>query len=174
VSNCIDTEYLESTIQNYGDLDRKMKEIRSTIVSFFAAAGVTLPVRQYTTTGGDATVAYDCEQLTVTVAQIYLGTPGEPSYQPTGCMLNMSGDFIIELVRCAPIAAPSKRNPDKIAIPTVEEMQAATLIRAIDAQILLEAAHAVPSTQGVVASIEFAGADGAMQAIIMRLACSLV
>lgn len=174
MTSCVDSEILDSTVQNYGDLDRKMKEIRSTIVSLFASAGVTLPVRQYTTTGGDATVPYDCEQLTVTVGQIYLGMPGEPSFQPTGCMLNMSGDFIVELVRCAPIAAPSKRNPDKIVAPTVEEMQAATLIRAIDAQILLEAAYAVPSTQGVVASIEFAGANGAMQAVIMRLSCSIV
>lgn len=67
MTSCLDSEILDSTIQEYGDLDRKMKEIRSTIVSLFASAGVTLPVRQYTTTGGDSTVPYDCEQLTVTV-----------------------------------------------------------------------------------------------------------
>lgn len=173
MTNCADTEYLSSTVQAYGDLDKTLKHIHETIRALFSSAGVTLPVRQYVTTGGDGTVAYDCEQLTVTVGQIYLGTPGEPSYQPTGCMLNMSGDFIIELVRCSPIPKESKRNPDKINLPTPAEMQQAALMFSIDAQLLLEAAYAVQSTQGVIASVEFAGANGAMQAVILRLSCSL-
>lgn len=170
---CADPEYLSSTITEYGDLNRTLEHIRDTITAFFASAGVTLPSRRYVNTGADGSVAYDCEQLTVTASQIYLGVPGEPSFQPTGCMLNMSGDFIIELVRCAPIPKETKRNPDKIDLPSVEKMQQAALSRSVDAQILLEAAYALQSTQGVIASVDFAGAEGAMQAVILRVSCSL-
>ena len=166
-------DYPEQTLQSYGDADKTSQHILETIQSLFAQAGVTLPQRQYVAAGTEGSVAYDTEQMTVTCTSIYLGLPGEPQFQPTGCMLNMSGDFVVELVRCYPVPKETKRNPDKVVIPSVATMNAAASVAKIDAQILLEAAFNVQSTQGVIAQVNFGAPSGAMQAVTLTMSCSL-
>lgn len=166
-------DYPAQTLSDYGWLDATSHRVLDTVVAMFGQAGVSLPERQYVAAGPANSVVHDCEQLTVTTEQIYFGTPGEPAFQPGQCELSMSGDFVVELVRCIPTGQPSGRNPNNVKPPSTKSLIEATKVQAIDAQILLEASYAVNSMQGVVAQVTFGTPQGGFQSVILSMSCSL-
>ena len=72
----IDTTAIPSEAKNAKDL---LDGVLDTLVSVFSSYSVPLPSRQYWTVGEQA---IDCEQLTVTLIQIYLGAPGDQASSP--------------------------------------------------------------------------------------------
>ena len=59
-----------------------LDEVLQRIVDAFESFNIPVPARQYWTVGQPA---LDCEQLVVTLVQIYLGPPGDQASSPQRC-----------------------------------------------------------------------------------------
>ena len=121
------------------------KILMDSIVDTFAQAGIALPERRYFTVGGQGTVAHDCEQLTISLEQIYSGLPGDQAQNPVKCDSPKTGVFGVELVRCIPgmqkgrSTAPVAPAPEDISLHAEQQM--------MDGLLLIEASlYAAQST----------------------------
>lgn len=109
----------------------------------FAAAGVDLPERRYLVAGQPAQVAWDCEQLTVGMAGIGLGSvPDQISPSPkTGIQVSVAevrhAALIVEIVRCTPSVSTDRRGTP--VLPSPEAIDAAGQSMMIDAGLLSQA-----------------------------------
>jgi hypothetical protein len=155
----------------YGDIHKTLQHILDTIVANYTLAGIDLPERRFTAIGDVASVANDCEQVTVNFIQAYLGQPGQPDVLPFGCPSTMSGDFVAQVVRCVPGAGATGRGIPKP--PSVEAIEASTLVQAVDAQILLQSAFDLSSIRGKSATVTPSGSDGKFQSVMLNLSISL-
>lgn len=138
-----------------------MHEVLDGIVSVYGQAGLPLPDRRYVAAGS---TVHDCEQLTVSLAQMYMGAPGDQAQTAVQCDAMRSAMVTIELVRCIPVTGRTA--------PTVEQIEAAADAQMIDAWMLLEAATAVASSHGfggLLADVTPGEAQGGFQAIILNL-----
>lgn len=166
-------EIPEETRAEYGDIHGTLRYILESIEDRYAEAGVMLPERRFTTVGNIASAAVkDCEQVTVNFVQGYLGFPGQPDLEPKGCLIMMSGDFVIQVVRCVPTITPTGRGTG-MKVPTVEQIEAATVVQSVDAQLLLETAYSLSSAQGISATVTPSGVEANVQAIELNLSISL-
>lgn len=88
-------------------VDLLAADLLSAVVAHFATSGRDLPDRRYVSGGEPGAVAWDCEQLTVTIEGIGWGV-AEESYPVTMQANNNRGlaqrhvVYDIELVRCVP------------------------------------------------------------------------
>ncbi len=134
----------------------------------FNTNSVDLPGRRYTTAGGIGTVAYDCEQLTVSWQETYLGSPGQPQFgiQNPNCNTLHTGVFIVELVRSIPISFNAEIPPE----PELIQKAADKLMK--DATLLQEAGQIAAEDSllsGALISVRAGDPAGAMQSIVMTV-----
>lgn len=168
-------EISPETLAEYGYVYSTMEHILSTVEQLYLQAGVDLPARRYVAVGDVGSTVYDCEQVTVNFVQGYLGTPGQPAQQPSGCELAMSGDFVVQVVRCVPEMKTVGSGPRaKFVAPSAASISASSLVQAVDAQLLLEASWSMVSLQGTIATVGAGGASGQYQPIILNLSLSLI
>lgn len=112
------------------------------IVTFFSSNGVELPPRQYVSAGAPATIAWDCEQLVVCLAEIGWGrskdaTQLSPSFGKQASVNAMRhATFAVQLVRCVPTVADGAEAP---VLPSAEEIQASGEQSMVDAGLLSQA-----------------------------------
>lgn len=156
---------------------RMLDTILERVVAGFEEYGVELPERRYWTTG---TPAADCEQLTVTLNQIYIGPPGDEASEPQKCHSPRTAQIDVQILRCI----PSPQGPRARSI-SPEAIQAASTQQAIDAWVLLDLACEldtwdVPSPTsgvgpglGVIATVDMGQAEGAFQGPVMRLTVAI-
>lgn len=139
-----------------------------TINNIFITNSVELPTRQYTTLGGVGTVAYDCEQLTVSWEQTYSGKPGNPVQEIAKCNSIRSGVFIVELVRPIPVS----QNPDIPPEPFLIQEAAEDLMR--DAVLLYNSGLLAAETYndilgGGLADVSVGAPAGGYQSLVMTV-----
>lgn len=146
-------------VENLGQL---MTHVLSSIENVFEQADVPLPDRRYVTFGG---TAHDCEQLTVSFIQMYLGPPGDVAAEPQRCNAPRSALLAIELVRCLPVgprgSAPSAAQATEHAIK-----------QAVDAWLLVDGAAQQafdPWGLGILADVTVTEPAGAYQAVVLNL-----
>jgi hypothetical protein len=96
-------------------------KILISIENMFNTNSVVLPARRYITVGGQGTVAYDCEQLTVSWEQTYSGKPGSPIQEISTCNTIRSGVFVVELVRPIPVSQQADIPPETFLIQEAAE-----------------------------------------------------
>jgi len=118
-------------------------KILAAVVAHFAAStnpnDVDLPGRRYVGAGDPLAVAWDCEQLTVTMQGVTTGAavdarPLSPrSGTPAGVSLVRSVTYVVSLVRCHPVQDDSG-NP-----PPVAALEAAGVVFARDMGLLSQA-----------------------------------
>lgn len=166
-------DYSAETLAEYGYAYNTLRRLQESVESFFSQAGVPLPERRFIAVGDIGSQSWDCEQLSFNFIKMYFGSPGEGEGTATGCPIALSGDFVIQLVRCAPTARTATRSNVKVLPPQVEAIEDATLVQAIDAQLLLEAVLATPSMQFVKAVAAPTGVQSGYQAINIELSISL-
>jgi hypothetical protein len=147
------------------------------VVNHYADAAVALPERRCLVPGAPGAVAWDCEQVTLALAQLSVDTGGnQASLLPmagsaAGVMLTRLATFAIQVVRCSPVS------DDEGTPPAPELLETAALTAYDDvgmlSQLLVEVAALVPGTRswlpigsrvnaGQVASL---GPEGGMQAV---------
>jgi hypothetical protein len=91
-----------------------------------------LPARRYWTFG---TPAVDCEQLVVSMIQMYVGTPGDEANEPRRCNDPRSATLNIAVSRAVPISQQNG-NP-----PSADDIQDAAVVSAYDAWVLMESVN---------------------------------
>lgn len=138
-----------------------MDGVLEAVLSVFEQAGVTLPARSYIAVGQPP---HDCEQVTVSFQQLYLGPPGDEATAPQRCEAPRTAVLLVEIVRCTPQSG-------RTAGPSVESLSAYGGERAIDAYLLLEAGAKAADQWGLgtMADVSPGNDGGAMQAISMNL-----
>lgn len=139
-----------------------MEHIRLKINAVFEQADVSLPDRQYLTVGAEA---HDCEQLTVSFRQMYLGGPGDQAETPQKCNSPRSIVLTIQLVRKVAMP-PSARN----TTPAASAINDVTLGRVTDAWLLMDAAQTAPDDYlGMLADVAITDPSGEYQAIVLNM-----
>lgn len=116
------------------ELYQDAQAILNVVVDAFLDSAVALPERQYVS---DGSIAIDCEQLTVTIVQVYRGLPGEIQTDPMGprrCATVSSFECAIILVRCVPTLKESSAG--QIVFPTVHELDSSAQTILQDGAIL--------------------------------------
>lgn len=154
--------YEPGILANEDAVDGLMHHILDVINSVFAEVGVELPVRQYTNVGQ---AVYDCEQLTVTLGQLYVGTPAESPNTPQPCDAPITAIFTVELTRNVPIMRGGTHHPKP---PSAEELSAAAHQYTRDGWLLLEAAKAL-QLPGIIADLSYSAEEGGMGVAVMTI-----
>lgn len=143
-----------------------MQGVLERIQTVFQSYNVELPNRCYWTMGQPA---IDCEQLVVSFAQMYLGTPGAQISEPQRCHVPRSATINIMLSRATPIVGQNGRPP------SAEKIQQASDVVAIDAWVLMESINLIDQWDetgygiGVIATLETLGPEGGFQTTSMNL-----
>jgi hypothetical protein len=125
------------------DVHAMAGKILAAVVAHFAAstnpADADLPDRRYVGAGDPLAVAWDCEQLTVTMQGVTTGAavdarPLSPrSGTPSGVALVRSVTYVVSLVRCHPT------QNDAGDPPPVADLEAAGVVFARDMGVLSQA-----------------------------------
>jgi len=114
------------------NLPQFLQEVLNRVITCYNSYDMPLPSRRYWTFGAPAV---DCEQLVVSMIQMYVGTPGDEANEPRRCNDPRSATLNIAVSRVAPISQPNG-NP-----PSAEEIQNASEVSAYDAWILMESVN---------------------------------
>lgn len=140
------------------------------IQTVYEQENVDLPARQFINVGGAQDTAWDCEQLVVSVEQVYNGLPGQQAQQPTRCDEPTTVVVTIQLVRCAPTPRSSGRSAPQPVTPEQHEEFAEKML--IDARLLMTAGQLFGDLQnylGSMADVTITGPQGGYQALMMSL-----
>lgn len=137
------------------------------VVGVFEQANVSLPEKRYIAAGP---VAHDCEQVTVSFIQMYLGAIGAPADQPQRCDSPRVVVLTAQVVRCVPTSGTRTTTG-----PAAATMNANTLTRMQDAWLLMEAgANAVDTFGlGVLANVTTTDPQGGFQATVLDLVAAV-
>ena len=141
-------------------------KILTSIENIFNTNSVELPARRYITVGGQGTVAYDCEQLTVSWEQTYSGRPGNPIQEISRCNTIRSGVFVVELVRPIPVSERADIPPEGFLI------QEAAEALMIDAVLLYNAGLIAAEDSildGGLADVTVGPPAGGLQSLVMTV-----
>jgi hypothetical protein len=160
--------------RNYvGDL---AQHILATINEKFAEEEVSLPSLQIITLGGRGATSQLCEQISISIEQLYSGLPGDQAQQAVRCNAPQSAVFAVELVRCLPSSMPKGRSTPIPAQTDAAQQTEAALSLMHDMQILIDAGmQACQSqwTQSGIVDVTTVAPDGGFQTIIMNVICAI-
>lgn len=153
------------------ELDRTINAANAILVAIentFNTNSVVLPDRQYIAAGAAGSVAYDCEQLSISWEQNYTGKPGNPNLEASRCAGFRSGSFIVELVRPTPISFNADIPPEAHLIQEAAE----GIMR--DAELLYNAGVLVAETHndildGGIVAVTVSAPAGGYQALVMTV-----
>ena len=143
-----------------------LDNILDTVVSIFQSYNVPLPHRQYWTTGQ---VAIDCEQLSVSLVQLYLGPPGDQASMPQRCNMPRTAVMMITIAREIPVVGMNGRPPSP------EKISEGAQISAVDSWVLMQSLNLLdqwePGTFGVgtIATVDIPPPEGGFQVVNMQL-----
>jgi len=138
-------------------------QLLEAVVGIFAQANVPLPQRQYWMTGRPAE---DCEQVVVSLLQVYLGTPGDQATTPRQCSDPRSAVYNISITREVPVSQQNG-NP-----PTPASLQAASEWAAVDAWLLIDNLKSFDSAfsgKGIIATVLVDDPQGGVQSTNLNL-----
>lgn len=146
-------------------LNTFMQRILDTTVTVFNDFGVSLPTKQYWTTG---TAVIDCEQVVASLVQMYLGRPGDQADEPQRLMVPRTAVVTLAIARTVPTVGQNGRPPDAAKI-----QQYASAV-AVDAWILVDSVTQFDQWDanfgvGVIATVDIADPEGGLQVVNMNL-----
>lgn len=110
-------------------LANMLQEVLNRIINIYDSYSMPLPTRRYYTFG---VPVVDCEQVVVSLIQMYVGTPGDEATEPRRCTDPRSAVLNISVSRAVPIAQPNG------SAPSADDIQDANQVMAYDAWILME------------------------------------
>lgn len=111
------------------NLANMLQEVLNRVINVYGSYSMPLPARRYYTMG---VPAVDCEQVVVSLIQMYVGTPGDEASEPRRCNDPRSAVLNIAVSRAVPISAPNG------SAPNADDIQDANEVMAYDAWILME------------------------------------
>lgn len=92
-------------------------DLLAAVEGYFAAEApaVDLPDRRYVTTGSPA---FDCEQVTVTIPQLFTGLPGSAYVGPLVPGVTSAVELQVSVIRCVPTMDDGGNPPDTTDLET--------------------------------------------------------
>lgn len=152
-----------------GDLAAHILE---TVNATFEEAGVQLPTVQLVTLGGNGATAHLCEQLSVSVEQMYSGTPGDQAQNPVRCDAPRSTSFAVELVRGTPTGMVKGRSTPMTVPDDAAQQTSVAFDRMLDMDLLMTAGmNSCAGTwfQTGIVDVSAAPPSGGFQALVMSI-----
>jgi hypothetical protein len=147
-----------------------MDNVLQRIVDTFESYNVPLPARQYWNVGQSAV---DCEQLVVTLIQIYLGPPGDQASSPQRCNMPRTAVMTVTIAREIPVVGQNGRPP------SAEKISQASQISAIDAYTLMQSINLFDVWEeggygpGVIATADIGEPQGGFQLVSLQLTMAI-
>lgn len=147
-----------------------MNGVLQRVVNTFNSYNVPVPARQYWTVGQQA---IDCEQLTVTLIQIYLGAPGDEASSPQRCNQPRTAVMTVSLSREIPVVGQNGRPP------SADKLEQAAQISAIDGYVLMQSLNLLDMWEeggfgvGVIATVDYPTPEGGFQTVNMQLTMAI-
>jgi hypothetical protein len=150
------------------NLSKFLQEVLDRVIATYHLYDMPLPGRRYWTM---AAPVVDCEQLVISLIQMYIGAPGDEATQPRRCNDPRSATLTIEIARAVPIAQQNGQPPSADAI------QEASQVQAYDAWILLESVNNFDAWSmemgglglGVIATVDTTSPQGGYQTVRMTI-----
>lgn len=135
-----------------------MENIVDSIVQVYTDAEESVPDRHVLSVG---LAPHDCEQINVSLDQLYIGGPGDQAEQPMRCEAPRTVSFTVQIVRCIPTPV------SRAASVTPEAQGLSTQQLATDFWLLLEGLMAAEAVQflGALADVTASPPSGAYQAV---------
>ena len=143
-----------------------MQNVLNAVIDTYTSYTMPLPGRRYWTLG---TPSVDCEQVVVSMLQMYIGSPGDEAPVPRRCNDPRSVTLIVQVSREVPTVGTNGRAPSGDAIQDGSE------ISAYDAWILLDSARLLDQWDpanfglGVIATVETSSPEGGFQTVSMTI-----
>lgn len=142
-----------------------MENVLQTTIGIYATAQMPLPAKQFWTMGQPA---QDCEQLSVSFVQAYLGAPGDEASTPQRCETTRTVVLSISVGRCIPVGANGKP-------ASAEKMMEFSQFQAVDAWLLIDNLQQYNTWgdysqgPGVIATVDVPDPQGGYQAVNLTL-----
>jgi len=147
------------------ELKEHMERLLETVVAVYESMGVPLPARRYWMIGDPAE---DCEQVVVSLLQIYLGMPGDQASEIQNCNQPATAVVNIYVSRNFPVGNDAKP-------PTEKSITDASAWSATDSWVLFKAMkefdkdeHGFPGP-GAIATITGRPPRGGIQSTVLNL-----
>jgi len=147
-----------------------MQAVLDQVVTSFASYNMPLPFRRYWTLGAPAV---DCEQVVVSLIQMYVGAPGDEATSPRRCSDPRSATITVTVSRQVPTVGPSGK------APAAETIESYAEVSAYDAWILLDSAAQLDTWEqggygvGVIATVEVNAPEGGYQTVTLTLTAAI-
>lgn len=148
-----------------------MQAVLDNVIASYASYNMPLPFRRYWTMGAPAV---DCEQLVISLIQMYVGAPGDEATSPRRCSDPRSATINVSVSRKVPTVGQNGKAPSAESIESYSE------ISAYDAWILLESAAQLDTWDpsggfgvGVIATVEVNEPQGGYQTITLTLTAAI-
>jgi hypothetical protein len=140
------------------------------VEAVFQSYNVPLPARRYWTVGQ---TAIDCEQLVVTLLQVYLGPPGDQASAPQRCNMPRTAVMAVTIAREIPVVSQNGRPP------SAEKITDGSKISAIDAYVLMSSINSLDMWDSggygvsVIATADVTPPEGGFQVVNMQLTMAI-
>jgi len=114
-------------VEDWERVDAMLTQVLDTVVNVYAPSDLDLPTLRYVCVG---TPVVNCDQVTVSLRQLYRGIPGLQEEQPSNCMSPLTAVIEVQVVRCAKVV-------DARGNTLIEPMVEASTIYMRDANMLM-------------------------------------
>lgn len=145
-----------------------MDDVLETVNAVFQQANIALPQRQYLYMGDRGETVHDCEQVTVSLGQVYSGAPGNQEAIPSRCDDPRSAVIYVEIVRCVPDKLVQRGG--RAVAPAPEAMTLNAKAQGIDLMLLMDAGLIVGEKfLNALATAAAGPSSGGYQAMILEV-----
>lgn len=148
------------------NLKNMMDGVLEKVQSVFQSYNVNLPSRQYWTMGQPA---IDCEQLVISFAQMYLGSPGDQATEPQRCHVPRTAVINVLLTRQIPTVGQNGK------APSGSKIEESSYSSAVDAWVLMQSINELDQWDetgyglGVIATLDMIGPEGGFTTVNLQL-----
>jgi hypothetical protein len=148
------------------NLKEMMDGVLERVQTVFQSYNVPLPSRQYWTMGQPA---IDCEQLVVSFAQMYLGTPGDQATDPQRCHVPRTATLNVLISRQIPTVGQNGK------APSASKIEEGSYISSVDAWVLMQSINDLDQWDdtgyglGVIATLDVLGPEGGFTSVNMQI-----
>jgi len=136
------------------------------VIEVYEEYNVDLPSRRFWLMGEPA---IDCEQLSVSFVQMYLGLPGDQASQPQRCTQPRTAVLSIAVSRQIPVVGNNGK------APSGEKIQEGSEIAAVDCYLFMELIRRLDQWEdgeygmGVIATVEAGNPEGGYETVRMQV-----
>jgi hypothetical protein len=159
----VDPATVSSDAKNLATL---MQNVLNAVIDTYTSYTMPLPGRRYWTLGSPSV---DCEQVVVSMLQMYIGSPGDEATSPRRGNDPRSVTLLVQVSREVPTVGTNGRSPSADAIQDGSEISAYDAWILLDSSRLLDQWDPANFGLGVIATVETSAPEGGFQTVSMTI-----